>query len=40
MIYYLLPVAILDFNLGLLLEIFFMILVGLILGLTLIAFNT
>lgn len=39
MIYYLLPVAILNFNLGLLLEIFFMILVGLILGLTLIAFN-
>jgi len=39
MIYYLLPVAILNFNLGLLLEIFFMILVGMIMGLTLIALN-
>ena len=39
MIYYLLPLAVLNFNLGLLLEIFFIILVGMILGLTLIAFN-
>jgi hypothetical protein len=39
MIYYLLPTAILSFNLGLLLEVFFVILIGLILGLTLIALN-
>jgi FtsH-binding integral membrane protein len=31
--------AVLSFNLGLLLEIFFLILVGMIFGLTLIAFN-
>jgi len=38
-IYYLLPLAILNFNLGLILEIFFFILLGMILGLTLIALN-
>jgi hypothetical protein len=38
-IYYLMPVAVLNLNLGLLLQIFFLILLGLILGLTLIAFN-
>lgn len=38
-IYFLMPYAVLNFDLGLLLEIFFLILVGLILGLTLIALN-
>lgn len=38
-IYFVLPLSILTFNLGLLLEIFFLILIGMILGLTLIAFN-
>lgn len=38
-IYYVLPLSILTFNLGLLLEIFFLILVGMIFGLTLIALN-
>lgn len=38
-IYYLLPVAILNSNLGLLLNIFFSILLGMILGLTMIALN-
>lgn len=38
-IYYLLPYAIINLNLGLLLNIFFMILLGMILGLTLIASN-
>jgi len=38
-IYYLMPVAVLNLNLGLLLQIFFLILLGMILGLTLIAFN-
>ncbi len=38
-IYYLMPVAVLNFNLGLLLNIFFALLVGMILGLTLIALN-
>ena len=38
-IYYLLPYAIVNLNLGLLLNIFFMILLGMILGLTLIASN-
>jgi hypothetical protein len=39
LIYYVLPLAVLDFNIGLLLEIFFLILIGMILGLTLISFN-
>jgi hypothetical protein len=34
-----LPLAVLSFDLGLLLEIFFLILIGMILGLTLISFN-
>ena len=38
-IYYLLPLAVLNFNLGLILEIFFFILLGMILGLTLISLN-
>ena len=38
-IYFVLPGAILSFNLGLMLEIFFGILLGMIFGLTLIAFN-
>ena len=38
-VYYFLPASILNFNPGLLLEIFFLILIGLILGLALIAFN-
>ena len=38
-IYYLLPLAVLNFNLGLILQIFFAILLGMILGLTLIALN-
>ena len=38
-IYFVLPDAILSFNLGLMLEIFFRILLGMIFGLTLIAFN-
>jgi len=38
-IYYLMPVAVLNFNLGLLLNIFFALLLGMILGLTLIALN-
>jgi FtsH-binding integral membrane protein len=38
-IYFLLPLAVLDFNLGLLLEIFFMLLLGMIMGLALIAIN-
>lgn len=38
-VYYILPMAVLNFNIGLLLEIFFLILIGMILGLTLISFN-
>lgn len=38
-IYYVLPLAVLSFDLGLLLEIFFLILIGMIFGLTLISFN-
>ena len=38
-IYYVLPLAVITLNLGLMLEIFFVILLGMILGLTLIAFN-
>jgi len=38
-IYYLLPLAVLNFNIGLILQIFFFILLGMILGLTLIALN-
>lgn len=38
-IFYLLPLAILNFNIALILQIFFLILMGMILGLTLIAFN-
>ena len=38
-IYYLLPLAVLNFNIGLILEIFFFILLGMILGLTLVALN-
>lgn len=38
-IYFVLPLAVLSFNLGLLLEIFFFILIGMIFGLTLIALN-
>jgi hypothetical protein len=38
-IYYVLPLAIINLDLGLLLEIFFLILLGMILGLTLISFN-
>jgi hypothetical protein len=38
-IYYLLPLAVLNFNLGLILDIFFFILLGMILGLTLISLN-
>lgn len=37
--FYVLPLSIITFNLGLLLEIFFLILVGMIFGLTLISFN-
>ena len=38
-IFYFLPVAVLSFNIGLVLQIFFLILLGLIFGLTLIALN-
>jgi len=38
-IYYLLPLAVLNFNIALILQIFFLILLGMILGLTLISFN-
>lgn len=38
-IYYLIPKALLSFNFKLILEIFFMILVGMLLGLTMLAFN-
>jgi hypothetical protein len=38
-IYFLMPFSVLTFNLGLLLEIFFLILIGMIAGLTLISFN-
>ena len=38
-VYFLLPVAVLNFDLGLLLEIFFMLLLGMILGLALISIN-
>jgi len=38
-VYFVLPLSVLTFNLGLLLEIFFLILIGMIFGLTLIAFN-
>lgn len=38
-IYYLLPLAVLNFNIGLILQIFFFILLGMILGLTLISMN-
>jgi hypothetical protein len=38
-IYFVLPLAVLNFDLGLLLEIFFLILIGMILGLTLISLN-
>lgn len=39
LIYFVMPLSILSFNLGLLLEIFFLILIGMIFGLTLISFN-
>jgi FtsH-binding integral membrane protein len=39
LIYFVLPLAVISFNLGLLLEIFFLILIGMIFGLTLISFN-
>lgn len=39
MVYYFLPLSVLNFNPGMLLDIFFLILLGLILGLALIAFN-
>lgn len=38
-IYYFLPLALLSQNYGLILDIFFVILLGMILGLTLLAFN-
>lgn len=38
-VFYLLPLAVLHFNISLILSIFFAILLGMILGLTLIAFN-
>lgn len=38
-IFYLLPLAVLNFDIGLILQIFFMILLGMIFGLTLISFN-
>ena len=38
-IFYFLPLAVLSFNIGLVLQIFFLILLGLIFGLTLIALN-
>lgn len=38
-IYFLMPLAVLTLNLGLLLEIFFLILVGMIFGLSMIALN-
>jgi hypothetical protein len=38
-IYYLLPLAVLNFNISLILEIFFFILLGMILGLTLVSLN-
>ena len=39
MIFFVLPLSVLSFNLGLLFEIFFLILVGMIFGLTLISIN-
>jgi hypothetical protein len=39
LIYYVLPTAIVGLNLGLMLDLFFLILLGMIFGLTLIAFN-
>jgi len=39
MIYFVMPLAVLSFNLGLLLEIFFLILLGMLFGLTLISLN-
>jgi len=38
-IYYFLPLAMLSFNFALILKIFFMILIGMLLGLSLLAFN-
>jgi hypothetical protein len=38
-IFYLLPLAVLNFDIALILQIFFLILLGMILGLTLISFN-
>ena len=38
-IFYLLPLAILNFDIALILQIFFLLLLGMILGLTMIAFN-
>lgn len=38
-VYYYLPLAMLSFNFALILKIFFFILVGMLLGLTLLAFN-
>ena len=38
-IYYFLPLAMLSFNFALILEIFFLILVGMLFGLSLLAFN-
>jgi hypothetical protein len=38
-IFFFLPLSVLSFNLGMMLEIFFLILIGMIFGLTLIAFN-
>jgi len=38
-IYYFLPLAMLSFNFALILQIFFLILVGMLFGLSLLAFN-
>jgi len=38
-IYFFMPLAVLNFDLGLLLEIFFLLLLGMIFGLALIAIN-
>lgn len=38
-IFFFLPYSVLSFNLGLMLKIFFLILIGMIFGLTLISFN-
>ena len=38
-IFFFLPLSVISFNIGMMLNIFFMILIGMIFGLTLIAFN-